>query len=352
VNFVSMQDLDACEQLAPTTREAVVVGGGLIGIELVECLLHHGIKTRFLVREPWYWPVALCKEEGEMVTEHMRHHGVEVRHGEELAAVEADASGRVSAVATKKGERIGCQMLGVCIGVEPQKAFLEGAKTPPRAGRGIAVDEYLRTSLEGVWSAGDCAEVHFGNAHPQRWPFREGTEPPADGRPLIEQIWYSAKRQGELAARNMTGHPAPYRPPTFYNSAKFFDVEYTTVGDLLNLPSGTRGLFRKHPRRAVSQRVLHHEGRVVGFNMLGSRWNHELLTAWIEQERELDWVLEHLRDAQFDVEFGRADLAAMVEQDLAVTTRPRRGGDNGNGNGGGGAQATGSGVAAGSAGGV
>ena len=71
---------------------------------LVECLAHHGVKTRFLVREPWYWPVALCREEGELVTEHMRRHGVDVR-GEEVAAVERDAGGRVAAVTTRAGER-------------------------------------------------------------------------------------------------------------------------------------------------------------------------------------------------------------------------------------------------------
>ena len=45
--------------------------------------------------------------------------------------------------------------------------------------------------------------------------------------------------------------------------------------------------------------------RVVGFNMLGSRWNHELFLEWIHERRGLDWVLERLHQAQFDEEFAR-----------------------------------------------
>src|SRR5207244_2915001 len=89
---------------------------------------------------------------------------------------------------------------------------------PPALGRGIQVGPDFRTSLEDVWAAGDCAEL----VRPDR-------------KPKIEQIWYSAKHQCELAARAMLGDPISYDPPLFYNSAKFFDTEYTTVGDVTNL---------------------------------------------------------------------------------------------------------------------
>jgi NADPH-dependent 2,4-dienoyl-CoA reductase/sulfur reductase-like enzyme len=307
-NFVSMQDLDACERYATTTREALVVGGGLIGIELVECLVHHGIKTRFLVREPWYWPIALAREEGVLITAHMRDHGVDVRHETEIGTVERDATQRVRAVVTASGDTIPCQMLGICIGVEPGIAWLRGVRTPPALKRGIVVDRTLRTSLPNVWAAGDCAEI----------------TQPEGRRSLLEQIWYSSKRQGALAAHNMTGKPTEYTPPIFFNSAKLFDVEYTTVGDLLSLPEGAKSLFRKHPTKIITQRIVHDGTRVLGFNMLGSRWDHTLLSRWVDEERPPMWVLEHLHLAQFDVEFGRADLKAMREEELIVETRSPR----------------------------
>lgn len=303
VNFVTMGDLDACERLTPSTRQAVVVGGGLIGIELVECLLHHGVKVTFLVREPWYWPIALGREEGRMIEAHMRHHGVDLRTEDELARVERDGAGRVSAVVTKKGERLPCQLLGVAIGVEPQIAWLREVSKPPALGRGVLVDAELRTSLPSVWSAGDCAEVRLDGA---------------EGKGLVEQIWYSAKRQGELAGRNLTGAGERYRPPLFFNSAKFFDIEYTTVGQATRLGPSARSLFRRHQRRDISQRIVHQDGAVIGFNMLGSRWDHAVLSRWVEERRAPEWVMAHLGEAQFDVEFGRANLGEMQESEIVV----------------------------------
>jgi NADPH-dependent 2,4-dienoyl-CoA reductase/sulfur reductase-like enzyme len=318
VNFVSLADLDACEALTPSTREAVVVGGGLIGIELVECLVHHGVKVTFLVREPWFFPIALDREDGNMITEAMRRYHIDVRLADELGSVERDAAGRVSGIVTKAGERIPCQMLGLCIGVRPNKDWLEKVTTPPKLGRGIIVDPELRTSLPDVWSAGDCAEIHYPENHPlPRWV----------RNPLIEQIWYSAKRQGALAGQNMsgkspTGTGLSYTPPVYYNSAKFLDIEYTTVGETLFAPDTSRVLHRRHPRRPISQTIVSHEGRVLGFNLLGSRWDHAILTRWVEEGRDIDWVREHLHEAQFDVEFGRIDLRSLQEEERPYAPLP------------------------------
>ena len=76
VHFVSLQDLEQCERLTTPAGKAIVVGGGLIGVELVECLAHHGMDVTFLILEPWYWPVAMATDEGEMISDHIRRHGV------------------------------------------------------------------------------------------------------------------------------------------------------------------------------------------------------------------------------------------------------------------------------------
>jgi NADPH-dependent 2,4-dienoyl-CoA reductase/sulfur reductase-like enzyme len=300
VHFVTLQDLDACEKYAPTTKRAVVVGGGLIGIELVECLRFHGVAVTFLVREPWYWPAALSREEGEMTAREMRRHGVDVREGAELASVARDASGRVASVTTTAGETLACEMLGVCIGVVPQVEWLQGVATPPAMGRGVKVDATLRTSLDDVWAAGDCAELD-------------------DGR--VESIWYSAKRQGALAGENMTGRPKAYAPPVFFNSAKLFELEYTTVGSLAGVEDGAESLYATHPTRPLSWRIVHAGDKVLGFNALGSRWDHTVITRWIDEQRPVDWVREHLREAQFDVELGRAPLREMTARALPIARK-------------------------------
>ena len=304
VHFVSMQDLDACERLTPSTRHAVVVGGGLIGIELVECLRHHGVGVTFLVREDWYWPMALAKEEAEIVAEQLRAHVVDLRLREEMTRVEVDASGRVAAVHTSTGDRIACEMLGIAAGVRPNVDRLSAWRDAPALDGGIVVDATLETSIPGVFACGDCAVIDRG----------------AHERPLHETIWYSAKRQGALVAANLFGDARRYAPPVFFNSSKFFEVEYTTVGEVVRLPEGASSILLRLPRTEISARVVYHEGRVIGFNMLGSRWDHEVLERWILERRDPEWVVRSLGQAQFDVEFGRATLARFQRHDLVMET--------------------------------
>ncbi|MBL8179125.1 MAG: FAD-dependent oxidoreductase [Bryobacterales bacterium] len=292
VHFVSLEHLAECERLTPSTRQAVVAGGGLIGLELVECLRHHGVEVDFLVRESWYWPVALAAEEGAMIAEHVRAHGVRIHCGHQVSAATADQAGRISAVTTAAGLRLPCQMLGVCIGVRPAVDWLRKVTTPPAIGRGVETGDSFQTSLPGVYAAGDCAEF---------------VRP--DGSRLLEQIWYSAKRQGEQAAAAMLGDAVAYRPPLFFNSAKFFDIEYTTVGDAAMLSrDGVRTFYHRLPGRNASIRMVERHGAVTGFNMLGSRWDHTLLERWIDERKPMDEAMRHLHLAQFDGEFGRARL--------------------------------------------
>ncbi|MGH9356164.1 MAG: NAD(P)/FAD-dependent oxidoreductase, partial [Terriglobia bacterium] len=294
VHFVTLQDLAECERLSSSAREVVVVGGGLIGVELVECLAFHGKKVTFLVRSPWYWPAALGKEEAAIVTGHIQRHGVDVRFDEEVAEVLIAENGRVRAVRTNSGDQCSCQMLGIATGVHPAVEWLSRVKTPPEVERGIIVSSGFKTSLENVWAAGDCAEFK------------------RSGRRLVEQIWYSAKRQGELAARAMLGDAVSYEPPIFYNSAMFFEIEYTTAGMVNDAPASAVSFFFPIPGKEASVRLVEDQGAVIGLNMLGSRWNHTFFERWIAERRTMDYVVEHLADAQFDVEFGRLDLGCVA----------------------------------------
>ena len=204
---------------------------------------------------------------------------------EAVTSVESGSDGRVCAIRTNRDREIPCEMLGIAIGVRPATDWLRDVTTPPTLGRGILASPDFRTSLENVFTAGDCAEI-------------EGVG--------VEKIWYSAKRQGELAARSMLGENVQYAPPLFFNSAKMFEIEYTTVG---RMADGAGGFYYRQPGSDVSIRIAAENGLVVGFNMLGSRWDHRKLASWIEQKRTPADVMASLHQAQFDVEFGQFDLA-------------------------------------------
>jgi NADPH-dependent 2,4-dienoyl-CoA reductase/sulfur reductase-like enzyme len=225
----------------------------------------------------------------------MRGHGIDVRLGINVDEVRRGDGGRLRAV-TAGGQEIPADLVVSAIGVVPNTAFLEGGAITLAKGGAIEVDAALRTSAPGVWAAGDCANVTW-----------------ADGSRRPEQLWYTARDQGRVAARSMLGDDVMYRRGAWYNSAKFFDLEYTTAGwvpVLLNWDNtpidpgpDVRSWFQRVPGAFVSQRIVCKGERVVGFNLLGSRWDHEPLLQWIEERRSLGYVLEHLGEAQFDEEF-------------------------------------------------
>ncbi len=300
--FVTLQDLAALDAEAAAGKTVAVIGGGLIGVEVAEVLHLRGLKVHFLIREPWYFPVALDAAEAEVVAAHVRHHGVDVRTGLNVTALERDSAGRLVALQTEgagqAGERLPVDLVVCAIGVVPNTEFLRASGLALAAGGAIVADDGLRTNLPDVWAAGDCAEVLW-----------------IDGARRPEQLWYTARDQGRVAGAAMTGEEITYRRTAWYNSAKFFDVEYTTAGyippDLNRLTPAAGSAagpiwsrwYQQAPGAAITQRIVIKDGRVVGFNCLGTRWDHTVFLRWIRERRSLEWVLAHMEEARFDEEF-------------------------------------------------
>jgi len=294
---VTLRDLEALEREAKKGMKAAVLGGGLIGVEVAEVLHDRGLHVSFLIREGWYFPVALDRNEASLVAEHARAHGVDVRLGETVDAVLRGDDGQVRGVRLAGGDEVAADLVVSTIGVVPNTGFLAGSALTLAKSGAIETDDALRTSAPDVWAAGDCANVTW-----------------YDGSRRPEQLWYTARDQGRLAARSMLGDEVNYRRGAWYNSAKFFDLEYTTAGYVpvstgpdgnpVVPPADLRTWFQRVPGRFESQRIVIKGDRVVGFNMLGSRWNHEPLLDWIHERRPLEWVLQHLHEAQFDEELS------------------------------------------------
>ncbi len=295
--FVNLRDLEGLDRDAKAGQRAVVIGGGLIGVELAEILEHRGLHVTFVIRENWYFPLALDKHESALVAEHMRHEGVEVRLGVNVEEVLRTLEGRVRGVKVD-GHEIPGEIVASAIGVVPNTGFLDRSGLSLSKAGAIEADDALRASAPDVWTAGDCANVTWADA---------------SRRP--EQLWYTARDQGRVAAQAMLGDDVRYRRGTWYNSAKFFDLEWTTAGfvpALLNFDNtpldpgrDVRTWFQRVPGRFESQKIVLKGDRVVGFNMLGSRFRHEPMLEWIHERRGLDYVLAHLHEAQFDEEFSR-----------------------------------------------
>lgn len=297
--MVSKQDLDALEVNAPPNnkvcKRAVVVGGGLIGIELCEMLRSREIPVTFIVRENSFWNGVLPNGESQLINEHIKEHHIDLRLGMNLGKIHGDESGRVKAITIKEtDEVIDCQMVGLTAGVTPNIDFLEDSGIELGRG-GIKVNRYLETNFPNIFAIGDCAEQHeaIGNRRP------------------IEAVWYTSRMMGETVAQTICGNKTKYNPGHWFNSAKFLDVEYQTYGWVFserNKKEYEKHFHWRHPEEKVCITMAYHgdTGKFLGLNTFGIRMRHEVFDRWLTEERSADYVLEHLKDANFDPEFYKA----------------------------------------------
>ena len=283
----SMQDLEKMERNTKNIEQAVVVGGGLIGIEMVEMLQSRRIPVSFLVREKSFWNVVLPPEESNIINRHIRKHHVDLQLSTELDEILADENGNVRAVTTKDGNEIPCQFVGLTVGVHPNIGFIRDTEIETQ--KGILVNEYLQTNLPDVYAVGDCAQLR---------------NPPAGRRP-IEAVWYIGRMQGKTVAHTICGQKTKYQPRIWFNSAKFMDIEYQTYGSVRNtLQEGQAQLYWEHPDGEKCIKIVYEEAseKVVGFNLMGIRFRHDVCEEWLHEGRDLAYVLQHLRAANFDPE--------------------------------------------------
>jgi len=278
--------LDAASSRGSRPKNVAVIGGGLIGVESVEVLLKAGYNPHFLIREDWFWPMAIDQAESTWIAEEMGHHGVNVHLQTNVTGFEGDGNGNLALTKTDKGD-LETELVVVAIGVKPNTTWLADGPLQIDKFGGILVDEGLQTNVEGIFACGDCASV--------RW-FNDVVRP--------EQLWYTARDQGRIAGKRALGDDVTYSRGLFYNSAKLMDIEYTTAGYVgWQLEGEQEFFFHEKDKVRSTTRIVHRNGAVIGFNMLGRRWDHSILLRWIEQRRSLAWVKAHLNEARFDTEF-------------------------------------------------
>lgn len=286
------QDLENLERFAPNNKvckRAVVVGGGLIGIELAEMLNSRNIPVTFLVRESSFWNGVLPEGESNMINRHIKNHHIDLRLSTNLKEIVSDENGKVkSVIIEENGEEILCDVVGLTAGVTPNIDFIKDSNL--ETGKGVKVNAFLETNIKDVYAIGDCAEQH--EAIDQRRP--------------IEAVWYTGRMMGESVAQTICGNKTPYKPGHWFNSAKFLDIEYQTYGWVFAQPRDNEAHFHwKHEDDTKCITVCYNKtsNEFLGINTFGIRMRHEIFDRWLTEKRDVDYIMNHLPKANFDPEF-------------------------------------------------
>ena len=292
VTLDSLNDARQILRLARHARRAVVVGGGITALELAEGLTAQGVETHYFLRRDRYWSGVLDSDESRLVEDRLEEEGIRIHRHTELSRV-LGRRGRVCGVETDRGLRIDCQILAVAVGIRPR---LELARSAGLAtGRGIVVDEMMRTSDPDIFAAGDAAEVLD----------------PATGSSTLDSLWWVALSQGRTAGENMAGGQARVDRGVPFNVTRLGGMTTTILGtvgqpgkddDLVAIARGDSNTWREsgdgltiEDDRAQSRlRLLIGPREIVGAVIMGDQSLSRILQILIREAADITPIREQL----------------------------------------------------------
>ena len=219
-------------------ERAVVVGGGLVGLEMAENLGSRGISVTVVEMLDQVLP-PLDPEMAEPVQQHLREHGIEIHLRDGVAGFYHGSDGKLE-VHTKSGLKFPADLVVLSIGVRPETKLAKETGLAIGERGGIRVDEAMRTSDAKIWAVGDAVE----------------TQDVITGEWSVVPLAGPANRQGRIAADAICGRPAHFR-----------GVQSTAVCGLFGLTIATTGANEKTLRRVGMQyeRIYLHPGHHVGY---------------------------------------------------------------------------------------
>jgi nitrite reductase (NADH) large subunit len=299
VTFDNMDDARHIMRLARRAKSAVVVGGGITALELVEGLRAQRLHVHYLLRRERFWSGVLDPAESNLVESRLIHEGVQIHRHTEVNRIlgKKDWRGRqqVAGVETMDGRTIKCQIVAVAIGVRPRLELVDGSGI--QADRGILVSERLETNVPGIYAAGDVAQALD----------------PRTGKPQLDVLWPVAVAQGRVAGANMAGVPTYYRKGVPVNVTRLAGLVMTLIGaigrpgepdgDLLTISRGDSEIWRGIPEVLVvhdqhevnRQRLIIKDNRLVGAILVGDQTLSGTLRHLIEEQVNIGPILPALR---------------------------------------------------------
>lgn len=291
VKLDHMNDARRILKLARRGKKAVVVGGGITALELVEGLVSRGVKTHYLLRGNRYWSNVLDEQESQIIEHRLQEEGVKIHHHSEVVEIQGKR-GKVQGVRLLDGRVMRCDILAYAIGIRPRVELAREAGLA--IDRGILANEFLQTSNPNIYVAGDVAQVYD----------------PLSKRSIVDSLWGPAREQGYTAGLNMAGKQQAYVKVVPFNVTRLAGLTTTIIGtvgrgqdeDLIGIARGDSETWRSLPDAIVAQ---------TGFEVNRLRLlvgEKTLLGAIVMGDQKLSFPLEKIISNHADISIIRDKL--------------------------------------------
>lgn len=265
---------EAC--LSAGQRDAVVIGGGLLGLECAHALTALGMLVTVLQAGPWLLHKQIDREAAEILGGQLERLGIRCLSGVVPVAVVSNRG--VSGVLLEDGRRVSAHLVLCAAGV---RANLDIARDSGLAVKqGVLVDDEMRTSAGQVYAAGDVAEY--------------------DGETWC--IIPAAVQQARVAGANMVSEGSvSYQGTVPSTTLKVVGLDLTSIGVISGEEEGFEELRRVDPARGIYEKLVLQDGRVVGAILLGSRSRVPAVSKLVAEGIDVSSHKDRLLDEQFDL---------------------------------------------------
>lgn len=241
--FRTLDDVDTILALGETAKHAIVVGGGLLGLEAAYGMAVRGIDVTLVHRSGWLLNRQLDSASGALLEQVMAHKGVRFRLSREV--VSFNGNRRVESATLTGGETLPCDIAVIATGITPNaelgfEAGLEGK-------RGIEVNDYLATSDPAISAIGECSE-HNGETFG-----------------LVEPIWQHCTSLADRLALNVR---TAYKNMPVATKLKVSGVQVFSAGDWLTTDQHREVVYQDVARN-IYRKLLLKNNRIVGIVFFG-----------------------------------------------------------------------------------
>jgi len=297
-HFWTFQDARAIQEHADNAENGVIVGAGLLGIDLAAICAAQDVEADYLMRGNRWWRYALDEDGAEIIHDAMRERGVTPRFGCGADHFETDEQGEVVATVDGDGNSYESEFVGIAIGLNFNVEFLQ--HSPIEMDNGIVVDEYMQTNAEDVYAAGDITRYYDT---------------------ILEEYaqngaWGSAKEQGSIAGTSMVAdsNGGSGETATTREAFRWVSSYSITHFDFPFLSFGFPALGEEACARAYNdtewRRLTFKDGKLIGGVLIGDLAPQSAYKQLIREER----VVSDQQDVLLEKEFDPDQLATPQEQ--------------------------------------